>query len=139
MSAFHHVELHPDSRSITTFMTDRGLMRFKRLMFGINCAPEIFQRIMTEMLACIDGVIVYIDDIVVAGKTREEHDRRLKQVLAALKENNAKLNTKKCVIGVNEWEILGFKVSAMGISPSDEKVFSETRNQRTSEKFLGSG
>ncbi|KXJ80935.1 hypothetical protein RP20_CCG022792 [Aedes albopictus] len=50
-SAYHHVELHPDSRSITTFMTDRGLMRFKRLMFGINCAPEIFQRIMTQMLA----------------------------------------------------------------------------------------
>lgn len=52
-SAYHHVELHPDSRSITTFMTDRGLMRFKRLMFGINCAPEIFQRIMTQMLAGI--------------------------------------------------------------------------------------
>lgn len=50
-SAYHHVELHPESRSITTFMTDRGLMRFKRLMFGINCAPEIFQRIMTQMLA----------------------------------------------------------------------------------------
>lgn len=142
MSAFHHVELHPDSRSITTFMTDRGLMRFKRLMFGINCAPEIFQRIITEMLACIDGVIVYIDDIVVAGKTREEHDRRLKQVLAALKENNAKLNTKKYVIGVNELEILGFKVSAMGISPSDEKVLAlrnfrkpETKEQVRS--FLG--
>ncbi|XP_058816278.1 uncharacterized protein K02A2.6-like [Topomyia yanbarensis] len=141
-SAFHHIELHPDSRGITTFMTDRGLMRFKRLMFGINCAPEIFQRIMTEMLAGIDGVIVYLDDIVVAGQTREDHDLRLKQVLSVLKENNAKLNTSKCLIGVNELEILGFKVSATGISPSDDKVLAirnfrkpETKEQVRS--FLG--
>lgn len=56
-SAYHHVELHPESRGITTFMTDRGLMRFKRLMFGINCAPEIFQRIMSQMLA---GIYLFI-------------------------------------------------------------------------------
>lgn len=37
---FHHVELHPDSRYVTTFMTGMGLMRYKRLMFGINCAPR---------------------------------------------------------------------------------------------------
>uniref|UniRef100_A0A182NV09 Reverse transcriptase domain-containing protein n=1 Tax=Anopheles dirus TaxID=7168 RepID=A0A182NV09_9DIPT len=43
-SAFYHIELHHQSRGITTFMTSRGLMRFRRLMFGINCAPEIFQR-----------------------------------------------------------------------------------------------
>lgn len=76
-SAYYHVELHPESRDITTFMTDRGLMRFKRLMFGINCAPEIFQRIMTQMLAGIEGVIVYIDDIVVAGRTKIEQGYNL--------------------------------------------------------------
>ncbi|XP_055585385.1 uncharacterized protein K02A2.6-like [Uranotaenia lowii] len=121
-SAYHHVELHPDSRSITTFMTGKGLMRFKRLMFGINAAPEIFQRIMTEMLRGIEGVIIYIDDIVVFGRTREEHDARLEEVLRVLKDNNALLNKEKCVIGVQEMEILGFKVSTTGISPSEEKV-----------------
>ncbi|XP_055603889.1 uncharacterized protein K02A2.6-like [Uranotaenia lowii] len=121
-SAYHHVELHPDSRSITTFMTGKGLMRFKRLMFGINAAPEIFQRIMTEMLMGIEGVIIYIDDIVVFGRTREEHDARLEEVLRVLKDNNALLNKEKCVIGVQEMEILGFKVSTTGISPSEEKV-----------------
>lgn len=110
-SAYHHVELHPESRDVTTFMTGRGLMRFKRLMFGINCAPEIFQRIMTEMLAEVDGVIVYIDDIVVSGRTKAEHDRRLEQVRTILERNNAMLNKSKCVIGVTELEILGFKVS----------------------------
>lgn len=141
-SAFHHVELHPESRGITTFMTSRGLMRFKRLMFGINCAPEIFQRIMTEMLAGIEGVIVYIDDVVVSGRNRKEHDARLREVLAVLEENNAMLNKEKCVFGVERLEILGYEVSAAGISPSEEKVVA-IRNFRCPEtkeevrSFLG--
>ncbi|XP_055585263.1 uncharacterized protein K02A2.6-like [Uranotaenia lowii] len=141
-SAFHHIELHPDSRNITTFMTGRGLMRFKRLFFGINCAPEIFQRVMTQMLAGIDGVIVYIDDIVVTGRTSQEHNTRLKQVLKVLRLNNALLNDKKCVYGVNEIEILGFKVNAAGISPSDEKIsaiknFRKPETKEEMRSFLG--
>ncbi|XP_058461165.1 uncharacterized protein K02A2.6-like [Malaya genurostris] len=141
-SAFHHIELHPESRPITTFMTAKGLMQFKRLMFGINCAPEIFQRIMSEMLIGIEGVIVYIDDIVVVGKTLFEHDSRLEEVLDVLKENNAKLNDAKCVYRVKELEILGFKVNAYGISPSDEKIESIRNFRRPTTKeevrsFLG--
>ncbi|XP_062538889.1 uncharacterized protein K02A2.6-like [Armigeres subalbatus] len=94
-SAYYHVELHPESREITTFMTSKGLMRFKRLMFGINCAPEIFQRIMCEMLADIEGVIVYIDDVVVWGATLAEHNERLQKVLAVLGKNHALLNKDK--------------------------------------------
>ncbi|XP_055622846.1 uncharacterized protein K02A2.6-like [Toxorhynchites rutilus septentrionalis] len=120
-SAFHHIELHPESRGITTFMTNRGLMRFKRLMC-INCAPEIFQRVMCDMLAGVEGVIVYIDDIVVAGKTKEQHDARLEEVLSILRENNATLNKEKCLIGVKQLEILGYKVSPAGISPSEDKI-----------------
>lgn len=141
-SAFHHVELHPDSRGVTTFMTGRGLMRFKRLMFGINCAPEIFQRIMTEMLAGIEGVIVYIDDIVVAGKTKSEHDARLAEVMTVLQANNVLLNKDKCLFGETELDILGFKVSALGISPSEEKVsaiknFRKPETKEEVRSFLG--
>ncbi|XP_055522681.1 uncharacterized protein K02A2.6-like [Wyeomyia smithii] len=141
-SAFHHIELHPESRGVTTFMTSRGLMQFKRLNFGITCAPEIFQRVMTDMLAGIDGVIIYIDDVVVAGKTLEEHDERLQTVLSVLERNNALLNQSKCVFRVQELEILGFKVNAEGIRPSDEKTLAiknfrrpETREEARS--FLG--
>lgn len=41
-SAFYHLELDDDSRELTTFQTERGMRRFDRLMFGVNCAPEIF-------------------------------------------------------------------------------------------------
>ncbi|XP_055602843.1 uncharacterized protein K02A2.6-like [Uranotaenia lowii] len=141
-SAYHHVELHPESRDITTFMTSRGLMRFKRLNFGINCAPEMFQRIMSEMLIGIEGVVVYIDDIVVSGKTREEHDRRLNQVLHVLKENNATLNHSKCSFGVEELEILGFKINTSGISPAEDKIkaiknFRAPETKEEARSFLG--
>ncbi|XP_055522624.1 uncharacterized protein K02A2.6-like [Wyeomyia smithii] len=91
-SAYYHVELHPASREITTFMTSTGLMLFKRLMFGINCAPEIFQRIMCEMLAGIEGVVVYLDDVVIWGSTAYEHDERLRMFMEILEENHALLN-----------------------------------------------
>lgn len=141
-SAYHHVELHPDSRDITTFMTGRGLMRFKRLLFGINAAPEMFQRIMVEMFSGIEGVIIYIDDIVVFGRTQEEHDKRLQQVLDVLKRNNAKLNKSKCVIGASEIEILGFKVNANGINASQDKIdaierFRLPASKEEARSFLG--
>lgn len=54
--AFHQLELHPDARHITTFITSRGLFRYKRLMFGITCAPEIFQKTIERILLDCDGV-----------------------------------------------------------------------------------
>ncbi|XP_055588760.1 uncharacterized protein K02A2.6-like [Uranotaenia lowii] len=94
------------------------------------------------MLAGVEGVIVYIDDIVVAGQTRQQHDARLEEVLSILRDNNASLNKEKCMFGVEQLEILGYNVSAAGISPSEEKI-SAIRNFRQPEtreevrSFLG--
>lgn len=43
-NAFYHIELCEESRDLTTFLSENGMFRFTRLMFGVNCAPEIFQR-----------------------------------------------------------------------------------------------
>lgn len=53
--AFLQTELAPESRDITTFITSRGLFRFKRLPFGLVSAPEIFQKVMEEILAGCQG------------------------------------------------------------------------------------
>lgn len=53
--AFLQTELAPESRDITTFITSRGLFRFKRLPFGLVSAPEIFQKVMEEILAGCEG------------------------------------------------------------------------------------
>ena len=68
-------------------MTHRGLYGYKRLPFGIASAPTIFQRTMEPILQGIEGVMCYIDDIIVTGATEEEHLERLEQVLKRLLEH----------------------------------------------------
>lgn len=97
-SAYHQIELHEECRDITTFVTETGLFRYKRLMFGIDCAPEIFQRVMRSMLSDCEGVINFIDDIIIGGRTMQEHDERLKRVLGIIAQKGLTLNREKCVL-----------------------------------------
>ena len=64
---YNQLELAPESRYITTFSTHLGLMRFKRLNFGISSAAEIFQNVIRETLAGIRGAYNISDDILIAG------------------------------------------------------------------------
>ncbi|KAF7418470.1 hypothetical protein HZH68_001123 [Vespula germanica] len=59
-------------RDITIFVTEEDSFSFKRLMFGINCALEMFQRIMRLILETCEGAISFIDDVIVNGRTKEE-------------------------------------------------------------------
>ena len=52
-NAYHQLELHEQSRSITTFITHKGMFRYKRLMFGVNSAPEIFQRVFEGVISLV--------------------------------------------------------------------------------------
>lgn len=141
-NAFHQIEIAPESRAITTFITKRGLFRYKRLMFGISCAPEMFQKIMEQILAGCEGCVNFADDIFIYGKNKEEHDKRLDKVLAALKDKDIELKEEKCVFGVSKIKFLGHELSEHGISPSLEKVkavkmFREPKTQEEVRSFLG--
>ncbi|XP_062550234.1 uncharacterized protein K02A2.6-like [Armigeres subalbatus] len=78
--AFLQVELAPESRDVTVFITNKGLFRFKRLPFGLVTAPEMFQKVMDQILAGCQGTSWYLDDVMIEGATLEEHDERLKEV-----------------------------------------------------------
>nr|XP_026493651.1 uncharacterized protein K02A2.6-like [Vanessa tameamea] len=122
--AFHQLELHPDSRHITTFITGKGLYRYKRLMFGISCAPEIFQKILERILLGCEGTINFIDDILVYGKDLKEHDRRLVKVKEVLEENNVVLSNDKCLYRQNKIQFLGHELSGKGVKPLQKYVSS---------------
>ena len=53
---YHQIELTPESRSLTMFVSHTGLWRYKRLMFGILSTPEIYQHIISQVLQGIPGV-----------------------------------------------------------------------------------
>ncbi|XP_058449037.1 uncharacterized protein K02A2.6-like [Malaya genurostris] len=95
-NAFYHLELDEESRELTTFLAENGMYRFTRLMFGVNCAPEIFQREMTRLFIGMENVIVYIDDILVFAKSLEELRITVRKVLEILRINNLTLNNNKC-------------------------------------------
>jgi hypothetical protein len=83
---FHQIELGESSREITTFVTHKGLYRYKMLMFGISAAPEKYQQVISQVFHDIEGVQNISDGIVVFGRTKEEHDKRLVQVLNRTRE-----------------------------------------------------
>ncbi|KAK3752964.1 hypothetical protein QZH41_005121 [Actinostola sp. cb2023] len=126
---YHQVELHPESRALTTFSTHNGLKRYKRLIFGLSSAPETYQYVMQSTLQGIVGVRNISDDIIVFGKTQEEHDRSLEQTLQRLQDSGLTLNKEKCVFSVSELVFFGFKVSAAGLSP-DQKTIDAVKEAR---------
>lgn len=142
VSAYHQMELHEDSRKITTFITHIGVFRYKRLMFGVNAAPEIFQREYQSILAGLFNCINFLDDTLIYGKDEKEHDECLAAVEERLRENNVALNEDKCERKVQELEFLGHTVSCRGINADDRKVeairsFRAPANKEELRSFLG--
>ncbi|CAC5372111.1 unnamed protein product [Mytilus coruscus] len=139
---FHQVELEPESRNITTFTTHVGLFRYKRLMFGISCAPEMYQQCIKMALEGCAGQRNISDDIIVYGCTQQEHDERLNKVLDRMREKGLRLNKDKCKFNMDKMTFMGHVLSAKGISPEKSKVEAVTsaRNPKTASEvrsFLG--
>lgn len=141
-NAFHQLEINKDCRYITTFSTSKGLFRYKRLMFGISCAPEMFQKILEKMLLGCECTFNFIDDIIVYGATEQEHDERLSKVQKVLEENNVLLNKDKCVYKTKRIEFLGHELTEYGIRPLAKYLTSVKTSRRPNtieevQSFLG--
>lgn len=141
-NAFHQVELSPESRHITTFITKRGLLRYTRLMFGITNAPELFQKTLVRILIGCKGVINYLDDILIFGSDKEDHDVNFKKVMERLRSYNVLLNSDKSKLAQSSVKFLGHEISAKGVAPCKDKLESikKFRQPSTAEElrsFLG--
>jgi RNase H-like domain found in reverse transcriptase/Reverse transcriptase (RNA-dependent DNA polymerase)/Integrase zinc binding domain/Integrase core domain len=145
-SAFFHMKLTPRSSAMTQFKapstSGTKTFQFLRMVFGVNCAPEIFQREMERILEGIPGIVIYIDDVLVAGETMEEYEATLKLVLARLHDNNLSLNEEKCEYAKEKITFLGHQVSAEGFNIDEQKVsdinvFRAPRNSTELKSFLG--
>ena len=141
-SGYHQLELHPESRYITTFSTHRGIYRYKRLNFGISSASEIFHETIRQVIQDITGARNISDDIVVYAENREKHDAALRKVLERLQESGLTLNAKKCIFRTNRISFFGVVFSENGISPDPAKVkavhdFDHPQNVKDLRSFLG--
>lgn len=119
---FHLCELHPTCRHITGFATKDGVYRFKRLMFGLKSAPELFNREIDKILANHRGLRKYCDDFLVFGVDQADHDKNLQAVLKTIKEKGLEINEEKSIYDVTECAFLGHIVSTKGVFPDPGKV-----------------
>ncbi|KAK8782784.1 hypothetical protein V5799_015874 [Amblyomma americanum] len=115
-TGFWQIKLDEESSSICTMSTPYGRYRFLRMPFGISSAPEIFQRAMHKVLEGLTGTAVVMDDILVWGRTKEEHDANLVNVLTRCQEHNLKLNKTKCNFLQESVKYLGHVLTRDGLS-----------------------
>lgn len=112
---FWQIALSEKSKEFCTFSTPFGCYRFKRLPFGIKIAPEVFQKLNEENFGDIKNITVYIDDILIAAETEQEHDNALKRLLERASERNIKFNRDKIQWKQKEVVFLGHRISEEGI------------------------
>ncbi|XP_052895733.1 uncharacterized protein K02A2.6-like [Anopheles moucheti] len=120
--AFLQVEIEEKSRPLLTINTHRGLYYYNRLPPGIKVAPGSFQQIMDKMLAGVNGVSAYMDDVIVGGKTQEEHDAALKETLQRIKDYGFTIRKEKCSFNKPEIRYLGHIIDSRGLRPDPAKI-----------------
>ena len=121
-NAYLQIPVDEKSQNLLVINTHKGLFRYKRLPFGLSSSPGIFQRFISGLLAHVEGVAAYLDDIIICGINKDEHDGRLKRVLQILQEHNVKINKKKSQLHVDSLEYLSYHISGQGIKPSTRKL-----------------
>ncbi|XP_055543309.1 uncharacterized protein K02A2.6-like [Wyeomyia smithii] len=120
--AYLQVEVDPRDQPLLTVNTHRGLFRYTRLTPGIKSAPGAFQQIMDAVVSGIRRACGYLDDVLVGGRTKEEHDKNLKQVLKRLEEYGFTVRIGKCKFNMQEVEYLGQILDGDGIRPDPGKT-----------------
>ncbi|CAH8445461.1 unnamed protein product [Dicrocoelium dendriticum] len=141
---YWQVEVRPKDREKTAFTVPNGLYEFETMPFGLVNAPATFQRLMQKALEGLTpgSCLIYLDDIIVYGRSIEEHNRRLRLVLDRLSLAGLKLRGPKCHFLLREVKYLGHIISHEGVRTDPakcEKITSWPQPKTTAElrSFLG--
>lgn len=123
-SGYWQVEMNEADKPKTAFVTRSGLFQFTVMPFGLCNSPATFERLMEVVLAGLNFnvCLVYIDDIIIFGKTFDETLQNLEQVLTKLQLAGLKLKASKCTLFKQEVLFLGYKVSGDGVQTDPAKV-----------------
>ena len=123
-SGYWQVELEESAKEKTAFSYGKGLWQSHVMLFGLCNAPATFERLMESVLAHMpwETCLVYLDDIIVLGKSFDEHLDNLTRVFEPLRNSNLKLSTTKCCLCQTQVTYLGYVVTRNGIEPDPKKI-----------------
>ena len=123
-SGYHQIRLRESDIHKTAFVSRYGSFEYLVMPFGLCNAPATFQRVMNTILR--EGldkfVLVFLDDILIYSRTKQEHIEHIRDVLHCLQSEKLFGRLRKCDFFRTEVEYLGFDVGAEGIKPSLSKV-----------------
>ena len=123
-SGYHQIPMHPPDAEKTSFIMPHGLYCYNVMPFGLKNAGATYQRLVTKMFRPFLGstMEVYIDDMLVKSKQRQNHVTHLQQIFYLLREYGMKLNPLKCAFGVSAGKFLGFMVTQRGIEENPLQI-----------------
>ncbi len=111
-------------REKTAFKTRSGQYQFRVMPFGLCNAPATFQRLMNKILRPYVGkfVEVYLDDVIIHSRSKEEHIKHVRAVLQKIREANLKLKPSKCKWFEQELTFVGHVIGINGIRPDPRNI-----------------
>ena len=144
LSGYWQVEIDEKDRPKTAFTTGDGLFEFRVMPFGLCNAPAVFQRLMDLVLSGIrwEHCLVYIDDIIIMGKTFKDHLQNLRIVLERLRSAGLRLKPEKCSLFRDQVVFLGHVITRHGIGTDPDKTVTVKNwivptSTREVQRFLG--
>ena len=115
------VPLHPKSRLLTCMSLNIGRYQWTRLPMGTNITSNIFQKKLDEVFQNVQGVTGIADDMIIYGRSQEEHDICFLNFLSIVRKNKLHLNTLKLQFQLKV-SFFRHKWNSKGISPDAKKI-----------------
>jgi hypothetical protein len=142
--SFWQIKLDETSKNICTFSTPFGCYSFKRLPFGLSVSSEIFQRLNNKYFGDINGLFIYIDDLLIYASDEKTHDAILNQVVDRARKINVKFNSEKFQYKLRKVKFFGFLLSENGVEIDNERIkaineYETPKNKKKVQDFLGFG
>ena len=124
MAAYHQIPVAKEDIPKMAFITKYGLYEFKTMPFGLKTAPQTYQRLMELALSWLQwtACLIYLDNVIVYGKTFEEHLQRLSLVLQRFCQAGLKLKPGKCHFFKTQVTFLGHFLTPEGVLPDPGNV-----------------